>query len=82
MTDLMIIAIDTKYAIVCMADHVNKENMWDTVIGHVDVKKNKRKADIELNGEILGRVDYFEEAMPILEKKLGIKCQYSSYKFM
>lgn len=80
MKDLIIIAVDSRYAVICMADHVNKENMWDTVVGTVDIKKNKRKADVTLNGKLLGRVDYFNEAMPILENELGIKCQYMSCK--
>jgi hypothetical protein len=38
------------------------------------LRQNTR--DIELNGENLGRVDWFKDAMPILENKLGIKCQF------
>jgi len=83
MTDLMIVALDKRYSIICMADHVTTENMWDNVIGHVSADKNKRKFDVELNGEKLGRVNWFKDAMPILENKLGIECQFmisSTYK--
>ena len=76
MTDLIIIALDKRYSIICMADHVHEDNMWDNVIGHVFADRNKRKFDVELNGEKLGRVNWFKDAMPILENKLGIKCQF------
>jgi hypothetical protein len=76
MTDLIIIAITDRYSIICQAENVTQENMWRNVVGYVEAKRNKRKFDIELNGENLGRVDWFKDAMPILENKLGIKCQF------
>ncbi len=81
MTNLIMVAITNRYAIVCMADHVNEDNMWDNVIGHIDIRKNHRLCDVELNGENLGRVKYFKDAMPILENKLGIKCQFMFDRF-
>ncbi len=82
MTELMIVSIDSRYAIICMADHVSTENMWDSVVGHVDIKKNKKLCDVELNGEHLGRVKYFADAIPMLENKVGIKCQYKIARLM
>ena len=80
MTQLIIIGVDNKEAIICMADQVTKENMWDVIIGNVKQGRNKRKCDVKLNGENLGRVDYFEDAIQVIENKLGIKCNYISYK--
>ena len=76
MTDLIIIAITDRYSIICQAENVTRENMWRNVVGYVEAERNKRKFDIKLNGENLGRVDWFKDAMPILESKLGIKCQF------
>ena len=77
MKDLMIISVTNKYAIICMADHVNKDNMWNNVVGHIEIHANKRLCDVELSGENLGRVKYFSDAIPMLENKTGIKCQYT-----
>jgi hypothetical protein len=76
MTNLIIIAIDSRYSIICQYENLKNFNMWDNIVGYVQAERNKRKFDIELNGEKLGRVNWFKDAMPILESKLGIKCQF------
>lgn len=76
MTDLIIIAIDSRYSIICQYDNTKKFNMWDNIVGHIKAERNKKKFDIELNGEKLGRVNWFKDAIPILQNKLGINCQF------